>query len=348
MSRSCSEANRLCFAHPEPETPKKRILPVFLPFAGCPERCVYCAQQAVTGEKPAELGERLDWLLAELAERRANKAPAIDVAFYGGTFTSLPGYWPQIFLDEIAPFKKDGTVADIRCSTRPDATAPEFLSELKELGLDMVELGIQSFSDAVLAASKRGYTGQEAQGACRRVLDSGLSLGIQLMPGLPGMDTETFQDDASTAIALAPAAVRLYPTMVLDGTALANDWREGQYQPWALEETVEALGQALLQFWKANIPVIRIGLPPEPTLQDYVLAGPQHSALGQLIRSQALFHFIAEKLSAYGQAPNAFLAPSRYQSDFLGHSRSMVDTYAAAGLPIEIVKFVQQKMFEIS
>lgn len=347
MSPSKPERGVLSFVHPEPDRGKKRILPVFLPFAGCPERCVYCAQQAVTGNRPAPLEDRLAWLRQELASRQRVAAAPVDVGFFGGTFTALPAGWPDHFLDAAVQFKACGTVGDIRCSTRPDATAPSLLHRLRTNGLDMVELGIQSFNDSVLQAARRGYSGLQARDACRRVKDAGLELGIQLMPGLPGMDANQFKRDIDTALDMAPAVVRLYPTMVLEGTELGRQWRQGTYTPWGLNDTVRALGDAVLRFWKAGIPVIRIGLPPEPGLRDFVLAGPEHPALGQLVRSRALFLHIMEQAARLGAPVRALTVPKRFESDFLGHSRCMEQEYAAAGIPNEITSFVQQKMFEL-
>lgn len=263
----------------------------------------------------------------------------MELAFFGGTFTALPAPWPERFLTLAARYRDKGSVTRVRCSTRPDAVGPEMLTLLGDYGMDLVELGIQSFLDPALAASNRGYDAATALDACRRVKQAGFALGIQLMPGLPKQNRAAFAEDIRTAVDLAPECARLYPCNVLRHTPLAHAWESGQYIPWSLDATVQALGDALLRLWAANIHVIRIGLPQQPGLAEHILAGPTHPAMGQLARSHALYQHIAGKFNKLSKPPTTLNAPSRYRSDLLGHKRTMLPRYAALGLPEPALHF---------
>ncbi|MBU1003468.1 MAG: radical SAM protein [Proteobacteria bacterium] len=335
-------------AHPEPAKAAVRIHPVFLPFAGCPQRCAFCNQNAVTGTGPRPLGEILHSLESDLEQALTRGAAPRELGFFGGTFTALPDPWPQRFLELGARYRERGLVTRMRCSTRPDATNPALLEDLKNRGLDLVELGIQSFSGPALDASQRGYDPDTARAGCANVRETGLDLGIQLMPGLPGQTRRDFEADIRETVALDPECVRLYPCVVLRGTRLAKTWDQGQYTPWDLDATVDALAEALLALWARGIPVIRMGLPPEPGLEKDILAGPTHPALGQLARSLALLRFLTPRIQALGAAPKKLLAPTRYRSDLLGHKRSQLPHYQALGLPLTRIEFHDQDWFELS
>lgn len=309
---------------------------MFLPQAGCPGRCIYCNQPAQTGQRP----EALETLLARArADALALPAAAgpVELAFYGGTFTALPSPWPERFLGLAAELRGLGRVSRVRCSTRPDAVSPELLSRLRGLGLDLVELGVQSFQDAALACSRRGYDGAAALAACRTVRQASLGLGIQLLPGLPGHSAEDFARDieaiAGLAPELSPELVRLYPCLVLEGTELAGLWRAGSYQPWPLEATVDALARALLRLWAAGIPAARLGLAEEQGLP--VLAGPRHPALGQMAKARALFLHVGELLATLAEAPSTLFIPRRYQGEALGQGNALREAYAELGLRVE-------------
>ena len=335
------------FEHPEPDRGKKKIIPVFLPFAGCPERCVYCAQNLSTGEKPAPLSNVFENVRRMLAKLPAAGEAAPELAFYGGTFTALPGGWPEKFTALAGEHKLRGAVSRVRCSTRPDAVDIRKILYLKDLGLDLIELGVQSFDAGVLAESGRGYGPEANREAIMAVREAGLALGIQLLPGLPGSSGEIFENDARETAAALPECARLYPCLIIEGTELARMWRQGGYEPWTLEETVERLANAVLELWQSDIRVIRVGLAPEASLEPSVLAGPVHSALGQLVRSRALFLHVKSKIFELGRKPEYLEVPKRWTSDVRGHRGKMLSNYQAAGLLPEKIHYVDKSIFRL-
>jgi len=324
------------FPHPEPPRgPYRRVLPVFLPFAGCPQRCIFCDQAAQTGTPP----EPLETIHARLAETLAalpdSGGPIRELAFYGGTFTALPAPWPQRFLELAQPHLAAGRITRVRCSTRPDALAAPLLAELKGLGLSLVELGVQSFDDSALPESRRGYDGAAARKGCESVREAGLGLGVQLMPGMPGQSVQAFHKDIAIAAGLRPELARLYPCLVLAGTPLAGAWQAGIYAPWALDATVDALAQALPVLWGAGVRVARIGLVEQEGLE--ILAGPRHPALGQMIRARALQRHVAQLLGARplsAPRPDVLLLPLYLKGEALGQRNDLAAGYAELGLTV--------------
>ncbi|MGE4421568.1 MAG: elongator complex protein 3 [Pseudodesulfovibrio sp.] len=335
------------FAHPEPSPASARIWPVFLPFAGCPHRCVFCAQDKQTGRDDADLDAVRRELETDLQDALKRGRGPYELAFYGGTFTALPAPWPETFLALADRFRKSGLITRVRCSTRPDCVAPDGLRRLAALGLDMVELGIQSFDDGALRASGRGYSGKTALAACAMVREAGLALGIQLLPGLPGDRPGLFQSDARTAAGLAPETARLYPCLVVRGTPLADLWERGGYAPWTTDRAVRELAEALPVLWAEGVRVIRLGLAPEPTLDENVLAGPHHPALGQSARALALFGLIRAKVRELGRRPSVLEVPRRYSGEFFGHARELAPAYFELGFAEGAIRFAEAEVFSL-
>ena len=336
---------------PEPPRPHPRpvVLPVFIPFAGCPGRCVYCAQHLQTRREPmahlAEIRCALDAVLS--AAERAGRQGA-ELAFYGGTFTLLPPAWQEELLTRLAPWRERGVIAAVRCSTRPDAVPAETLRRLKSLGLTGIELGVQSFADEVLARSGRNYTGQDARAACQRVREHGFILGVQLLPGMPGATPELFAADVDACLALAPDLTRLYPCLVLRDTPLAATWAAGGYRPWSLELTVELLARAVLKFQKARIRVARLGLPLGEGFANDVLAGPVHPALGDMVRGLALHYWLREQAqSAPTRAVAGLCVPRAWQGVFWGHGAALKPAYVELGLRPDNVVFWDWPIFRL-
>jgi histone acetyltransferase (RNA polymerase elongator complex component) len=348
----------LIFPPPEPFREKTRIYPIFLPFSGCPQRCLFCSQEAQTGTGRKSVAEALRAADADLTKRylifynRKTPQGPFELAFYGGTFTALSPEDRAACLRFAAVWRARGLVDKARCSTRPDALDAALLEELRLGGCACVELGVQSFSDTALRSVGRGYTGELAERACRMVQEAGLSLGVQLLPGLPGQTREAAEADIERCLAIGPDLTRLYPCLVLEGTGLAELWRRGEYRPWEIEPTVDFLAFACRRLGAAGIPVIRMGLAEEPGLAEQILAGPRHPDLGGMVRGRALYGHIADhvaRLRAGGAdlggadrgKPRAGMMgdgelmlslPAPLQGMFWGHGGELVPAYAALGI----------------
>ncbi|WP_320171438.1 radical SAM protein [Maridesulfovibrio sp.] len=328
------------FKHPEPKHVKKRIWPVFMPFLGCPSRCVYCSQERQTGTGLRSLNDIYQDIEREIPEFfKTGERDPMELAFFGGTFTALPFEWQMRFIGLAERFKREGFITAVRFSTRPDCIDANRLEKLKEAGLDIVELGIQSFSALTLRRSARNYTPETAIAACRTVKTAGLSLVIQLLPGLPGSQEGEFQRDVAQTVKLGPDAVRLYPCLTVAGTVLERLYRAGKYRPWTLEQTEIELAHGLMQLWPAGIHVIRIGVAHEEGLAESIVAGPFHPALGQAARSRALYLFLGSKLAQYKSGPARLSVPARYSGEFWGHKGNLRELYAGLGLSPENVVF---------
>ncbi|WP_432738715.1 elongator complex protein 3 [Maridesulfovibrio sp. FT414] len=334
------------FSHPEPDHLRSRIWPVFMPFMGCPVRCVYCSQERQTGTGAKPLGDIYQSLSRDIPEFfNSGRRNPMELAFFGGTFTALPFEWQLRFMGLAAEFKKFGFITKVRFSTRPDCINPEELEQLKATGLDMVELGIQSFAPRTLKRSARNYTPEAAAQACRTVRDCGLSLVVQLLPGLPGSSEGDFQRDIDRTIEMLPDAVRIYPCLTVRGTALEKLYLAGKYRPWDLQQTVQELAPALLRLWKSGIHVIRMGVAHEAGLEDNIVAGPYHPALGQSVRSRALYLYLRTELAALDLHRRHLYVPQRYSGEFWGHKGCLKVSYEAMGISPQNTVFHESSHF---
>ena len=153
---------------------------LLLPFAGCPHRCLFCAQDKqrtasffpdlLIPGSPCHLFVRFVDSIVD--PPHPGRDLSVQVRLHGGTFYGLPGTAQTSMATGGRPYSNTGR---IRCSTRPDAVAPQRLEILKRMGLDTVELGVQSFHTKALRLSERGYAGETGREGCCRVQESGLN-----------------------------------------------------------------------------------------------------------------------------------------------------------------------------
>jgi histone acetyltransferase (RNA polymerase elongator complex component) len=237
------------------------------------------------------------------------KAIRRQIAFYGGSFTAMDRTFQTQLLSAVQPLIRKGVVDSVRVSTRPDYIDHQTLDLLKEYGVRTVELGVQSMVEEVLRYSNRGHTIDDTLRAVEMLHGRGFEVGIQMMVGLPGDDVQDNAHTVDRMIRLNPHFTRIYPTVVLKGTLLEKWYRSGRYRSLSLEEAIAICKRAFLQFYRAGIPVIRLGLQSSPELEteECVVAGPYHPAFGQLVES-SLFYDMATYLMAKSQGSRIFRA----------------------------------------
>ncbi|HBA88794.1 MAG TPA: radical SAM protein [Geobacter sp.] len=317
------------------------VVPFFIPHLGCPHRCVFCDQEKIAGARgalptDAEMRERIG--------RYAESSPGrdVEVAFYGGTFTALAKRDQSALLGALQPFLESGEVASLRLSTRPDAVDAGVASFLKEMRVATVELGVQSMDEEVLRLAGRGHDAADTERAVGCLRQAGLSVGVQLMPGLPGDSPERSLATLHRALSLQPSFLRIYPTLVIAGTELARMYHEGSYQPLSLDQAVSLCKRMLLIARRAGVPVIRMGLQPTAELESpgVILAGPHHPAFGQLVESEICFDLM--RLLASGLPSGSrvcFGAPAGRVSDLVGQKRgNLARLKELLGVEVEAVR----------
>lgn len=276
-----------------------KIIAIFLPHQGCPQRCIFCHQPHITGvdlRTEVTCEDVRCTIESALAEPRSQqKGVRFEVAFYGGTFTGLAFDVQEQFLHAVQSYIKRGDITGIRISTHPRMFNDRIFALLNAYSVRLVELGVQSFDDEVLRFAQRGHTAEEAELIIRRLHTAGIEVGIHLMVGLPGDSWAKSLFSARKTIELQPACVRIHPTLVMQGTQLERLYRLGQYQPLSLETAVTLCKEMLRLFQTAEIPVIRIGLQPTTNLERHQIAGPYHPAMRQLVEA-AMFYDAMEIL----------------------------------------------------
>jgi len=305
------------------------IVPIFIPFQGCPFQCIYCRQDRITNRpaSPVSTAYIKETLDAAVKSNRFSSARTREVAFYGGTFANLPEDKMRTMLETVSPYLRNGTFDSIRVSTRPDNLNEGCLKLMKGYGVSTVELGVQSMDDNVLVLSKRGHSSDDVTRAVALLKQYDFRVGIQLMPGLPGDNESTFRNTVEKVLGLTPQMARLYPTVVIRGTELASLYEAGHYSALTLDEAVKMCSEACERLERNGIPVIRIGLMSTSSLTEdgEILAGPWHNAFGFLVRSFIHQKKIAPFLPRFTSPSNIGIrAPKREIPLVRGHKNEGV------------------------
>jgi elongator complex protein 3 len=240
----------------------------------CPGQCVYCptyqaTPQSYTPESPAVLRAiRCDYdarkqvrLRLKVLREMGHPTDKVELIVMGGTFLAFPEDYQYQFIKEcldglngessadLAEAKQRNQTAKHRCTglcieTRPDWCGQEEIERMLEFGATRVELGVQMLDDEIYHLTRRGHKVEDVVRATSLLRQYGFKVHYHWMPGLPGSTPEhdlelsrkLFDDEC-----FKPDGLKLYPTMVVEGTELERWYQENRYQPYGIKTMVELM-----------------------------------------------------------------------------------------------------------
>ena len=261
-------------------------IPIFLPELACPYRCVYCNQFSITGLNDIVKAEDVKTIIDSHLSSFKEENRFVEVAFFGGNFTGLPVGMQNDYLEAVQPYLDKGLIHGIRCSTRPDYITLQRVQEIKKLGMRNIELGAQSTNDEILKQCKRGHTYNDIVEASQTILSEGITLGLQMMIGLPSSSEEHDLQTARDIVNLGAKETRIYPCIVVKNTELATMYQSGEYEALSIEEAVRRSSKLYTYFIENQVKVLRIGLHASDELDsEAYVAGPYHKNFAEMVFS---------------------------------------------------------------
>lgn len=258
-----------------------------------------------------------------------DSAKEAEIAFFGGSFTAIDRDYMLSLLSAAQPFLD--VFYGIRISTRPDYIDEEVLSVLKNHGVTAIELGAQSMDNSVLELNERGHTAEDVFAASRLIQSCGFSLGLQMMTGLYGSTPEKDMFTAEQFVKIKPETVRIYPTVIMKNTALADFFSSGAYVPYTLDESVDLCAGLILLFAKADIKLIRLGLHYSDSLVENSLGGNYHPAFKELCENKIFFDSFLKKARQLDTKHVTVTLHPKSLSKFVGQKKCNLERLGAMG-----------------
>ena len=309
---------------------------IFVPHKGCPNQCSFCNQKSIASTSFVPDGKFVEKECSAALEKFKGDTSHAQIAFFGGSFTAIDRNLMVELLEAANKFVGNDAFESIRVSTRPDCINKEILELLKSYNVRSIELGAQSMNDETLMLNRRGHTSDDVVKASKLIKRSGFELGLQMMVGLYGDTSEDAFITASKIAELDPDTVRIYPTIVIKDTYLAELYTLGKYLPLTVDEAADICAKLLDFFESENINVIRLGLHDSETLKSDMLSGPYHPAFRELCESKRLLEKLKLKFADLPKGYwRAYVAPSMV-SKFVGHKKENILRLHEMGYDVRI------------
>lgn len=306
---------------------------VFIPHKGCPNCCSFCNQRTISSTAEPPDGEKVKKMLEAACPKLKNPSDT-EIAFFGGSFTAVERSYMISLLEAAQSFLDEYGLAGIRASTRPDKIDREVLDILKKYGVTAIELGAQSMRDEILSMNDRGHTAEDVRNASRLIKEYGFELGLQMMTGLYGASPEDDSFTADELIRLKPDTVRIYPTVILGGTKLADLYQSGVYKPVPFDEEAELCADIMQRFEDNGIRVIRLGLHASEEVEGQAVGGYYHPAMREICLGIIFRKKIENALAEKGRY-KIYVAPKAV-SMAIGQKKCNTEYFQKLGYDVKI------------
>ena len=212
---------------------------IHIPF--CKSRCIYCGFYSTTS---LELRQRYVEAICREMEIRNERSEIIDTVYLGGgtpsqlTIEQLRQLF--IYINKVYPLTPNISplTPEITIEVNPDDVTIEFAVALKQLPINRVSMGIQTFNDQRLQFLHRRHTAQQAITAVDTLRQAGFqNISIDLMYGFPGETLRDWEADIDAALALNVEHLSAYCLIIEEGTPL-RQWITNNGQ-WIMDEELE-------------------------------------------------------------------------------------------------------------
>ncbi len=287
------------------------------PYA-CPHgRCTYCpggiefnTPNSYTGKEPVTISSIKNGydpniqITSKLNQLQifGHDATKIELVIVGGTFLFMPKDYQENFIkscyDALNGFpslnmkiamennqKAKNRNVGFTIETKPDYCKKEHIDLMLSYGVTRVEIGVQSLHERVYKIVNRGHNYNDVIDSFQISKDSGYKIVAHMMPGLPTMTPRDDINDFKKLFNdsdLKPDMLKIYPSLVLENTALYDDFIAKKYTPYSDEEMLTVLTEAkkIVPKWVRIMRIQREITPNE------IQAGPKLGNLRQIIHKR--------------------------------------------------------------
>lgn len=211
---------------------------IHIPF--CKQACRYCDFYFTVS-----LGQKDEIIKAinkEIVQRTVNSENTYlsTIYFGGGTPSVLNIYEIESLMNTIHSQFKIKNDSEITFEANPDNLNYEYLRSLKNLGINRLSIGIQSFSDKDLLLMRRSHTADQGIRAIENALKAGFrNINIDLIFGLPGMLESDLKKNLESASSFNIQHISAYHLTYEAGTVFDHWRKKGRLIPLNEEESIK-------------------------------------------------------------------------------------------------------------
>lgn len=218
---------------------------IYLHIPFCNKKCDYCDFCTfINMEKEYE-----KYVKALVDEINLYPDYKYDTVYLGG---GTPSLLPARYISQLMEHIRYDGKAEITLELNPENMTLEKLSQLRNIGINRLSIGVQSFQEHILKFLGRGHTGAEAERVFLEARKAGFeNISIDIMFGIPGQTLDDLKRDLKKAAALSPENISIYSLIWEEGTVFFHKLQKGILNE--IDQDIEAeMFELIIDFLEKN------------------------------------------------------------------------------------------------
>lgn len=211
---------------------------IHIPF--CKQACYYCDFHFSTN--PSYRSQLVDCIAMEISIQKTylNQEIISTIYFGGGTPSILSTEDLHKIKDSIFNNFEIDSYPEITLEANPDDLSIEKLHEIKELGINRLSIGVQSFNNKTLSFLNRAHDSTEAINCIGNARKAGFdNISVDLIFSIPGQSLDELDSDISQVLNLNPEHVSVYSLTIEEKTVFGNWNKKGKFNPVTDEKSAK-------------------------------------------------------------------------------------------------------------
>ena len=219
---------------------EKQGLSVYVHIPFCKRKCLYCDFPSFA-EGREVMEQYRDALIKEIREEEETGGRKVKTLYFGG---GTPSFIPEEYIgDVIYELSRKYEIeedAEITLEMNPGTASRKKLETYRELGINRISLGCQSFNDETLRRLGRIHGRDEIFETFEMLREEGFhNINLDLISSVPGEKKEELKKSLVEAVKLNPRHISVYSLILEEGTELYRQYKEGELQDLPNEEETE-------------------------------------------------------------------------------------------------------------
>lgn len=304
---------------------KSPIESIYLHIPFCKKKCHYCDFFSVTDLTQTD--KYISYLNKEISlffEQSGAPVNNIQTVFIGGgTPSLLPARHIESLINTLSKYLNFNSLSEFTLELNPGSVELEKLLAYRNIGINRLSIGIQSFNDDELKFLQRIHNAGQAVHAVELARAAGFdNLSFDLISCIPGQTLKSFENNLNYVKLLSPEHISVYNLIFEEGTPLFEDLKNSKVHE--IDEDLQAdfylfCAEKLKEFGYNHYEVSNFAKIDNLTNRDFTCLHNQN-------------YWKRENYFAFGAAANAFIGNQRYWN--VSNLRAYYEMLDSDSLPI--------------